>query len=95
MIFAINITRSLTRLKSVFVSLWTYYTSETRQDMRGNTIWNDFFSPMSQNTYGWITTQNADGEFEFHIQIGSKLYPEYPISSHGEAFYQLRKKRKT
>ncbi|MFM7984763.1 MAG: hypothetical protein ACKPKO_36120, partial [Candidatus Fonsibacter sp.] len=38
-----------------------------------------------------ISTQNADGEIEFHLQIGSKLYPEYPIISHAEAFYQLRK----
>ena len=31
------------------------------------------------------------GEFEFHVQIGSKLFPEYPVRSHAEAFYQLRK----
>ena len=36
---------------------------------------------------GW----NQDGEFEFQLQLGSKLYPEYPIRSHSEAFYQLRK----
>jgi hypothetical protein len=30
-------------------------------------------------------------EFEFQLQLGSKLYPEYPIRSHAEAFYQLRK----
>ncbi|MFM7989840.1 MAG: hypothetical protein ACKPKO_62050, partial [Candidatus Fonsibacter sp.] len=38
-----------------------------------------------------MTQQDADGEFEFHMQIGSKLYPEYPIRSHAEAFYQLKK----
>ncbi len=26
-----------------------------------------------------------------YIQIGSKIYPEYPIRSHAEAFYQLTK----
>ena len=31
------------------------------------------------------------GEFEFQLQLGSKLYPEYPIRSHAEAYYQLRK----
>jgi hypothetical protein len=25
------------------------------------------------------------------LQIGSKLYPEYPARSHSEAFYQLKK----
>jgi hypothetical protein len=34
----------------------------------------------------------ADGEFEFQLQIGSKLFPEYPIRSHNEAFYQLAKR---
>ncbi|MFM7986001.1 MAG: hypothetical protein ACKPKO_42475, partial [Candidatus Fonsibacter sp.] len=48
--FAINITRSLTRLKSVFVSFWKKYQSETRQDMRGNKQFNDLFSPMQSNT---------------------------------------------
>ena len=34
---------------------------------------------------------NSNGEFEAQLQLGSKLYPEYPIRSHSEAFYQLRK----
>ena len=35
---------------------------------------------------------NADGEIaDFQVQIGSKLFPEYPIRSHQEAYYQLRK----
>ena len=40
-----------------------------------------------------ITTLNhtAAGEFEYQLQIGSKLFPEYPIRSHNEAFYQLCK----
>ena len=33
----------------------------------------------------------AAGEFEYQLQIGSKLFPEYPIRSHNEAFYQLAK----
>jgi len=32
-----------------------------------------------------------DAEFEFQLQIGSKLFPEYPIRSHNEAYYQLKK----
>ena len=30
-------------------------------------------------------------EVELHVQIGSKLYPEYPIRSASETFSQLRK----
>ena len=35
-----------------------------------------------------------DSDHELHhlqLQIGSKLYPEYPIRSHAECFYNLRK----
>ena len=31
------------------------------------------------------------GEFEYQLQVGSKLFPEFPIRSHSEAYYQLRK----
>ena len=34
---------------------------------------------------------SSQGEFEFQVQLGSKLYSEYPIRSHAEAYYQLRK----
>jgi hypothetical protein len=34
---------------------------------------------------------NYASELQLQIQIGSKLYPEYPIRSLAEAFYQLRK----
>ena len=37
-------------------------------------------------------TYDEDNEIDScYIQIGSKLYPEYPIRSHAEAFYQLTK----
>ncbi len=32
-----------------------------------------------------------DFEMEIQLQVGSKLFPEYPIRSVQEAFYQLRK----
>ncbi len=60
--------------------------------------WNGFFSPSAYDTEGAVNgvgeSVNAfspDGEFEYHMQIGSKLYPEYPIRSHDEAYYQFRK----
>ena len=46
---------------------------------------------MFENNAGGELTQVAAGEFEFQIQVGSKLFPEYPIRSHAEAFYQLKK----
>ena len=37
------------------------------------------------------TDYNKNRELNFEMQIGSKKYPEYPMQSLAEAFYQLRK----
>ena len=34
---------------------------------------------------------DQSGEFQFQLALGSKLYPEFPMTGHAEAFYQLRK----
>ena len=37
-------------------------------------------------------TYDEDNEIDScYVQIGSKLFPEYPIRSHAEGFYQLTK----
>ena len=36
-------------------------------------------------------THNGEKFTHFQLQIGSKLFPEYPIKTHAEAFYSLRK----
>ena len=88
----INVSRALTRLKSVFVTLNKDLTTGDRSELMGRKNWNDFFSPMSyDNHFGYSMKQMQDGEFEFQLQIGSKLFPEYPIRSHTEAYYQLKK----
>ena len=43
------------------------------------------------NNYAGHFNHTESGEFEFQLQIGSKLFPEYPIRSHNEAYYQLKK----
>ena len=88
---SISITRALTRLKSVFMTLDKDFGTGWRQ-IWWRKQWNDFYSPAS-NTIGGGTNMVYDkaGEFEFQLQCGSKLYPEFPIKSHAEAFYQLQK----
>ena len=81
----INVSRALTRLKSVFVTL-----HKTDADNPQRKFWNNFFSPMLADNASELG-HNSDGEFEFQLQIGSKLFPEYPIRSHNEAYYQLAK----
>jgi hypothetical protein len=58
---------------------------------KGSKEWNTFYSPMAAYAGAAANQFNSLGEFEAQIQLGSKLYPEYPIRSHAEAFYQLRK----
>ena len=84
-----TITRAVSRLKSVFVTLDHAIPSEEAYVARKS--WNDFYSPMHPYAGGLHNAYNSAGEFEFQLQVGSKLFCEYPIRSHSEAFYQLKK----
>ena len=72
----VNVSRALTRLKGVYVSLST--------DVGGAKEVNNFYHPMGGS-------HDKDKELSFEMQIGAKKYTEYPIQSVAEAFYQLRK----
>jgi hypothetical protein len=87
---AVNVSRALTRLKSVFVTLQKDLTGQ-RGHFVARKSWNDFFSPMSASNASGVLRHVPNGEFEFQLQIGSKLFPEYPVRSHAEAYYQLKK----
>ena len=84
----IAVTRALTRLKSVFVTLDKARTGD--RDVYWLKPWDDYFSPSYVDQITDDTNFNSSGEFQFHMQIESKLFPEYPIRSHAEAYYQLR-----
>jgi hypothetical protein len=84
----VNVTRSASRLKSCFVTL--NKNSGTGESIGIYRNWNEFWSPMAGALDKF--TYDEDNELDScYIQIGSKLYPEYPIRSHAEAFYQLTK----
>ena len=90
---SVNITRALSRLKSVFVTLdqtngYTSYVDNNKHTPVWKKNWNDFFHPM---TFGG-GKYNPDYELtSIQMQLGSKMFPEYPMSSAQECFYQLRK----
>ena len=91
----VNVTRALTRLKTVFVTIDKTIESADRP---GAKPWNVFWSPMSVDNAAISATadshtfvHNSDGEFTFGLQLGSKKYPEYDIQAHSEAMYQLKK----
>jgi hypothetical protein len=86
----VNVSRSLTSLRSVFMSL-DKNLSEARIKWC-NKAWNTFYSPMIGNRDGPSNIKDSDWEIKnLQLSIGSKLYPEYPIKSHAECFYNLRK----
>jgi len=92
-VFSCNVTRSLTRLKSVFLNFDGQGINEgvTPGELPLNggearKSFNDFYHP-SGDFYEIFDDQ----ELEIHVQIGSKMYPEYPIKCTQEAFYQLTK----
>ena len=86
----INVSRAITRLKSVFVTLHKDY-AHGRILLPGRKLWNDFMSPGYLENCDGVVELGSGQEFEFQLQIGSKLFPEYPIRSHNEAYYQLKK----
>lgn len=90
----LNVTRALSRLKSVFVTLDKEPDITVATDVPlyyGRKDWNRFYSPMQPYAKGAINQYDSDAEFEFQLNLSGKMYPEYPIRSHAEAFYQLRK----
>ena len=88
----LNVTRALTRLKNVFITLDRPASIVGQNYAMKYKEWNSFYSPMEYFTGTDINNFFAEGEIaDFQVQIGSKLFPEYPIRSHAEAYYQLRK----
>ena len=89
---SVNITRALSRLKSVFATFdQAYVPAKAANNDTHIRVWkkqwNDLFHPMSYSPY--IYDQNY--EMEFQLQVGSKLFPEYPMRTLQECFYQLKK----
>ena len=79
--FSAHINRSLTRLKAVFITLGFLDSSKLK-------TCNNFYHPIgNSNNEGYV----IHDEHSFQVQVGSKLYPEYPVSSVTEALYQLKK----
>ena len=54
--------------------------------------WNTFYSPMAIDTMTEKTTNREANEItSLQIQVGAFVIPQYPIRSHAECYYSLRK----
>jgi hypothetical protein len=76
---AIQVARAVSRLQKCFITLYKNPTNETILDKQSIC----FYHPMD-NLY------RTGHELEFQIQLGSKLYPEYPVRSVSECFSILK-----
>ena len=81
--------RSLSKMKSVFVTLDKAFTPTRKNHY--NKVWDNFWSPNAGVGLTGTLTHTGEKFSHFQLQIGSKLFPEYPIKTHAEAFYSLRK----
>jgi len=104
---AINVSRAISRLKSIFINFSKKTSSDrnsgTRADVAGT--WDNgilaSFGDINKPFNGFYNPMSGqqprqeihdpDLELECQIQIGSKQFPEYPIKSGSESFAQLRK----
>ena len=84
-----TVVRSVSKLAAAFITFGkedlTGASTEVHKD------YNRFYHPMSRITYSTSGNYNYDLDLEFQLQLGSKLFPEYPCKSITQAFYYLRK----
>ena len=94
----LNCSRSLARLDGVFASLIKEMPTDVTKDRfkTDRKPWNEFLSPLYEANYDkkppqYSFTDPKKDLTKFQVQVGSKLYPEYPITSSNECYYQLKK----
>ena len=76
----VSVTRAVSRLKTVVFNFGGDRSNVTNDLIGIYKDWSSFQHPM-QGTYSF------NNGLELQIQIGSKMYPEYPCRSLPQAFY--------
>ena len=91
----VSLNRAITRLKSIFVTFHKAQAKDSSGVIIPNAItdsthkeWFNFLHPMDNATN---LLYDKGYEIEYQIQIGSKLFPEYPVRSLSESYAQLKK----
>ena len=79
--FSVQIIRAVSKLQKAFI---TFYIDPTNAlPFQKPTI--TFHHPMSESP-----TYTSTKELQIYMQLGSKLYPEYPCNNIAECFYRLK-----
>ena len=82
-IATVQVSRAVSRLQKCFITLYKNPSTEYTFDKPSI----KFYHPMETNN---AIKFNPEKELEFQIQLGGKLYPEYPVKSISEAFCILK-----
>ena len=80
---AVQVARAVSRLQKCFITFYKTPATETITDKQAIKL----YHPMSEDSTSFYT---PGLELEFQIQLGSKLYPEYPCKSISECFSILK-----
>ena len=91
--FAVSVTRAVSRLKSVFINFDGTHPTDDNADNDADFFhrtFNTFMSPMTNDNFSG-EAYDFNKEFQWQLQIGSKMFPEFPCRSMAETFYQLQK----
>lgn len=79
--FAVQVVRAVSRLQRAFITF--YADAANALPFRKPSI--TFHHPMSESA-----RYTPSKEIQLYLQLGSKLYPEYPAQSIAESFYRLK-----
>ena len=94
----VQVLRSVSRLVAGFITFYKKPVAGTLTDgtYANNKFYvqrefNRFYHPMDNNDEALNGFYNYNLDLEFQIQLGNKLYPEYPCNSLSQCFYHLKK----
>ena len=84
--FSIQVARTFTRLTKLFI---TFFDSAVKDDFFDSKQAINLFHPMGEADKHSLT-YNGARDLQFQVQVGSDLYPQYPVRSIQECYKILR-----
>ena len=87
---SVPVIRSVTKLVASFITFFRTDQPSTGYEY-ANKRFCRFYHPHQSSLTNEEGIYDANKDLEFQIQLGSKLFPEYPCNSLSQCFYHLRK----
>ena len=82
--FSVQVIRAVTKLEKAFISFYSDRADNVVVPFRKPNVY--FHHPMSETAFLYDPSK----ELQIALQLGSKLYPEYPTNNLSECFYRLK-----